>query len=1190
MNAFRYYYGSTWKTWEGGTVDLTSYKPAGAGNWAWVVIGIDPVTNTATATTGPAVSVATDLTYTMVNNVPFEGIPVAAVKVRNDQSSILDMSLFADVHEWFAGLHYSKLGDLGDVNESAGYYGVGPYSNDNLYFYGAGGYEWVTGGHKINMGAVKQLTLSSGVVDLSDGPTFGFIDLIGEGSADDDLIGILNGRIGDMVALHVSDPATNGEITVKNNANFDIEGDIILNSTSDVLLLVYTDSGWCQPFRPPLVNANVTVPKSFEMYVDVKERLLENQVHGGLDSLATAQPLNSVPTDINVTAGISKLMIVVNAGSDFDGTITVTGTSVDRNTGTETPADTDNIVVDALSTDSSSTDTNGNVTHAYVGAYITSKWFKGAVVLSTTNLTLTDVDVFQISFEQFGDSSDIELDSIDATALATNASAWMDLHAYSVQVTGSKVNVTKEATLELTAAEVSANNRYRKRLGNLSVALDGTTDGIFLDAFWGPLANIYWEDLNVKVWYKHQIDVLGDMVPGYYTNYIDFNVDYADGVAEGRLQWNIEDGTLEVGLPGGTVNLQIGQEMMIRCRNTTGATILNGSAVYMTGASGNKPLIALADASDSNKIAVIGLATEDIGHNSNGYVTTRGLVRELNTNGLGVGSIVYLSESTPGAFTTTRPTAPDWGIIIGAVIADHVAQGVIGVRVTALPRILTLSDVLTAAPADGEYLAWSNANSRFELTTAPSGGVTDHGALTGLGDDDHSIYALLAGRAGGQTLYGDTASGGNLTLGSTAHATKGKVIGLGDLEIQTDAGTLTVEGNGVSANQITGTSHIILQAGTSGTVQLNVNASDVAMRVDAASLVGLPTIDASYKLNVTGAIQSSGKIEAAADTNTTSKLGRAAVGYMGSTDFASFAHVDNNTSANFALYQHGNGYTFLNAKAAQKLYFGHGGTQEMTLDENGHLGIGTITITGNLTSYLATGDHYHYIQNSASGTGTGNGLMWGIQSTPAAFLYQYENNPFYIGQNATVAIYLASSQMGVWTATPSRVLDVNQGAGNMIADGYDNHSTPEFKDFIQDMNITGALARVKGHKPKTWKRQPFVSTEELYKLAADEFDLPLAHGRESRDWMAGLEPGPELAFVAQERARLRAERAGNPKYTSDQYGLVADSSLGIDFPEIAIYEVDGDASSPIAGYNVNAYVAMLHAAIIELSEQVEALT
>jgi hypothetical protein len=62
----------------------------------------------------------------------------------------------------------------------------------------------------------------------------------------------------------------------------------------------------------------------------------------------------------------------------------------------------------------------------------------------------------------------------------------------------------------------------------------------------------------------------------------------------------------------------------------------------------------------------------------------------------------------------------------------------------------------------------------------------DHGALTGLSDDDHTIYALLAGRSGGQTLKGDTASGGNLTLVSTAHATKGQIILTG---IPTSPGT-----------------------------------------------------------------------------------------------------------------------------------------------------------------------------------------------------------------------------------------------------------------------------------------------------------------------------------------------------------------------------------------------------------------
>lgn len=51
----------------------------------------------------------------------------------------------------------------------------------------------------------------------------------------------------------------------------------------------------------------------------------------------------------------------------------------------------------------------------------------------------------------------------------------------------------------------------------------------------------------------------------------------------------------------------------------------------------------------------------------------------------------------------------------------------------------------------------------------------DHGSIGGLTDDDHSQYALLAGRSGGQTLYGDTAASGSLTLNSTSNATKGKI-------------------------------------------------------------------------------------------------------------------------------------------------------------------------------------------------------------------------------------------------------------------------------------------------------------------------------------------------------------------------------------------------------------------------------
>lgn len=59
-------------------------------------------------------------------------------------------------------------------------------------------------------------------------------------------------------------------------------------------------------------------------------------------------------------------------------------------------------------------------------------------------------------------------------------------------------------------------------------------------------------------------------------------------------------------------------------------------------------------------------------------------------------------------------------------------------------------------------------------SAAPS--VTDHGALTGLSDDDHSQYLLLPGRVGGQTLVGGTAAGDDLTLAGTSNGTAGTVL------------------------------------------------------------------------------------------------------------------------------------------------------------------------------------------------------------------------------------------------------------------------------------------------------------------------------------------------------------------------------------------------------------------------------
>lgn len=63
-------------------------------------------------------------------------------------------------------------------------------------------------------------------------------------------------------------------------------------------------------------------------------------------------------------------------------------------------------------------------------------------------------------------------------------------------------------------------------------------------------------------------------------------------------------------------------------------------------------------------------------------------------------------------------------------------------------------------------------------TSLPPGfaGATSHSTLTGLSNDDHLQYALLAGRNTGQTLIGGINASEDLTLRSTSHVTKGKII------------------------------------------------------------------------------------------------------------------------------------------------------------------------------------------------------------------------------------------------------------------------------------------------------------------------------------------------------------------------------------------------------------------------------
>lgn len=136
----------------------------------------------------------------------------------------------------------------------------------------------------------------------------------------------------------------------------------------------------------------------------------------------------------------------------------------------------------------------------------------------------------------------------------------------------------------------------------------------------------------------------------------------------GRLHWNPAEGTLDIDTSAAS-SLQVGYESRLNVRNNSGATILNGRAVRITGNVGNLPTIAL----DTGVGEIRGLATDDIPNNSNGNVTVFGLVRDIDTSAFAAGSTVY--SNATGVLTNTVSASS-----AGIVLDSHVNQGAILAR------------------------------------------------------------------------------------------------------------------------------------------------------------------------------------------------------------------------------------------------------------------------------------------------------------------------------------------------------------------------------------------------------------------------------------------------------------------------------------------------------------------------------
>lgn len=158
-------------------------------------------------------------------------------------------------------------------------------------------------------------------------------------------------------------------------------------------------------------------------------------------------------------------------------------------------------------------------------------------------------------------------------------------------------------------------------------------------------------------------------------------------VSEGEFGWNLTEGTLNLGLPGGST-LQVGQEDIRTVRNDTLVQIDNGTLCMFEGTIGASGRIKVKPftAGFNEAIYLYGVATQNITSGSDGIITISGKVRGIDTTGASVGEvwndedILYAKPNDNGRMTNITPADNELRLVVATVIHAHATNGVLEIR------------------------------------------------------------------------------------------------------------------------------------------------------------------------------------------------------------------------------------------------------------------------------------------------------------------------------------------------------------------------------------------------------------------------------------------------------------------------------------------------------------------------------
>jgi len=185
--------------------------------------------------------------------------------------------------------------------------------------------------------------------------------------------------------------------------------------------------------------------------------------------------------------------------------------------------------------------------------------------------------------------------------------------------------------------------------------------------------------------------------------------------SEGRVFYDDEQKTLVYFNDEEDVAVNIGEELLMRVKNTEGSTINNGDVVYIMGSTGDNPQVKLAKSDNLSTSRMIGMVTENsISNNAVGYITTFGRVRELNTSTYSEGDFLYVSATNAGEYTNVKPSFPNKSFRVGTVIRSSENQGQILIDID---RELDNFNSGCVIFANGEGELYQDCNFSYNKTT-----------------------------------------------------------------------------------------------------------------------------------------------------------------------------------------------------------------------------------------------------------------------------------------------------------------------------------------------------------------------------------------------------------------------------------------------------------------------------------------